>query len=169
MAKDKKKSNTEKKSSSSTNDDNSTSTNNTQKRKAQEVTDGLAEIDSLFSTKKDTEKQIKKQRREDEKQAEEERRRRKAMRKNMEEDGPMSVAALKGKKCKTISLDHDRSDTDKIQNGEWANDGLGGIFDREGYTGRVSGGVKVFKAHLFNKKGFGTTKDCPFDCSCCYI
>lgn len=52
----------------------------------------------------------------------------------------------------------------------WASDGLGGIFNGEGYTGRKDGGGhRVFKAHLMNKEGFGQSKDCPFDCDCCYI
>jgi hypothetical protein len=46
---------------------------------------------------------------------------------------------------------------------------LGGKFNREGYTGRVEDGVKVFKAHVLNKPGFGRSKDCPFDCDCCFI
>ncbi|KAL7513203.1 hypothetical protein ACHAXN_010255 [Cyclotella atomus] len=53
---------------------------------------------------------------------------------------------------------------------KWASDGLGGIFNGEGYTGRKDeGGHRVFKAHLMNKEGFGMSKDCPFDCDCCYI
>lgn len=53
----------------------------------------------------------------------------------------------------------------------WASDGLGGVFNAEGYTGRqeTTSGYKIYKAHLFNKKGFGNTKDCPFDCQCCFI
>ncbi|KAG7370988.1 protein of unknown function DUF1764 containing protein [Nitzschia inconspicua] len=51
----------------------------------------------------------------------------------------------------------------------WVDDGLGGKFNREGYTGRVEDGVKVFKAHVLNKPGFGQSKDCPFDCDCCFI
>lgn len=52
----------------------------------------------------------------------------------------------------------------------WATDGLGGVFNGEGYTGRRDdGGHRVFKAHLMNKKGFGSSPDCPFDCNCCFI
>lgn len=51
----------------------------------------------------------------------------------------------------------------------WKDDGLGGKFNAEGYTGRVEDGVKVFKAHVLNKPDFGNTKDCPFDCQCCFI
>jgi len=68
-------------------------------------------------------------------------------------------------------LNGDRTDTDDLQKGQWIDDGLGGIFDKEGFTGRKdqSSGYKIYKAHLMNKKGFGQTKDCPFDCDCCYI
>ena len=60
---------------------------------------------------------------------------------------------------------------------EIANEGIktpliygGGIFNSEGFTGRRDkDGQKIFKAHLFNKKGFGTSNLCPFDCNCCYI
>ena len=52
----------------------------------------------------------------------------------------------------------------------WATDGLGGVFNGEGFTGRRDdGGHRVFKAHLMNKKGFGSSPDCPFDCNCCFI
>ncbi|KAL3762074.1 hypothetical protein ACHAW5_002587 [Stephanodiscus triporus] len=52
----------------------------------------------------------------------------------------------------------------------WASDGLGGVFNGEGYTGRRDdGGRRVFKAHLMNRRGFGTSPDCPFDCDCCFI
>ena len=51
----------------------------------------------------------------------------------------------------------------------WVDDGLGGKYNAEGYTGRVEDGVKVFKAHVLNKPNSGTTKKCPFDCDCCFI
>lgn len=51
----------------------------------------------------------------------------------------------------------------------WVDDGLGGKYNAEGYTGRVEDGVKVFKAHVLNKPNSGTTKNCPFDCDCCFI
>ena len=53
--------------------------------------------------------------------------------------------------------------------GEWVDDGLGGVYNSEGYTGRVEDGVKVFKAHILRKPNAGETPDCPFDCKCCYI
>ena len=52
---------------------------------------------------------------------------------------------------------------------KWVDDGLGGQFNNEGYTGRVEDGVKVFKAHVLNRPAAGSTKDCPFDCQCCFI
>lgn len=53
---------------------------------------------------------------------------------------------------------------------EWTDDGLGGRFNREGFTGRVDkDGIKIFKAHVLNGPDAGTTKKCPFDCDCCFI
>lgn len=52
---------------------------------------------------------------------------------------------------------------------KWADDGLGGKYNAEGFTGRVQEGVKVFKAHLLSKPGAGSSDQCPFDCECCYI
>lgn len=52
---------------------------------------------------------------------------------------------------------------------EWVDDGLGGRFNPEGFTGRVEDGVKIFKAHVLNRPKAGSTKDCPFDCDCCFI
>ncbi|KAL7460668.1 hypothetical protein ACHAXS_001111 [Conticribra weissflogii] len=85
--------------------------------------------------------------------------------------------ALQAKAKKLSSLTYTRSDimelnqsNDKEAKDVWASDGLGGIFNGEGYTGRRDdGGHRVFKAHLMNKKDFGMTKDCPFDCDCCFI
>jgi hypothetical protein len=51
----------------------------------------------------------------------------------------------------------------------WTDDGLGGKYDPEGYTGRVDQGIKIFKAHVLNKPNSGSSKDCPFDCDCCVI
>ena len=53
--------------------------------------------------------------------------------------------------------------------GEWVDDGLGGVYNSEGFTGRVEDGVKIFKAHILSKEGAGETPDCPFDCKCCFI
>lgn len=52
---------------------------------------------------------------------------------------------------------------------KWLDDGLGGVYNSEGFTGRVEDGVKVFKAHLLQKQNAGQSPDCPFDCDCCYI
>ena len=59
--------------------------------------------------------------------------------------------------------------TQMQQQGEWTDDGLGGKFNAEGFTGRVQDGCKIFKAHVLNKPNFGYSKDCPFDCDCCFI
>ena len=72
----------------------------------------------------------------------------------------------------------------------WKDDGLGGVHDTSGFTNRVlrgkdgaggeisgggggggGGGLKIYKAHLIperDKKGAGTTPQCPFDCDCCF-
>mmetsp|Transcript_2778 Transcript_2778/g.3279 ORF Transcript_2778/g.3279 Transcript_2778/m.3279 type:complete len:201 (-) Transcript_2778:262-864(-) len=128
-------------------------------------TNGIDEIDALFATKKE-------QHKEQRKQEAEENKRRDEQRKMIFQENTASSGGLDNlKKVKKIKLDHDKTDVRKIQKGEWANDGLGGVFDVEGFTGRKEAGTgyKIYKAHLFNKKGFGTTKDCPFDCDCCYI
>ncbi|CAB9528408.1 expressed unknown protein [Seminavis robusta] len=52
---------------------------------------------------------------------------------------------------------------------DWVNDGLGGRFNSEGYTGRVEDGMKIFKTHLLQSTKSGSTPDCPFDCNCCFI
>ncbi|CAD7967317.1 unnamed protein product [Amoebophrya sp. A120] len=54
----------------------------------------------------------------------------------------------------------------------WKNDGLGGIYDQNGWTNRrLNDNTKIYKAHLIgerDKPGAGTTKLCPFDCDCCF-
>lgn len=57
----------------------------------------------------------------------------------------------------------------KDSNSSWTDDGLGGKFNAEGYTGRVQDGCRIFKAHVLNKPSSGSTKDCPFECDCCFI
>ena len=52
---------------------------------------------------------------------------------------------------------------------DWVDDGLGGVYNSEGFTGRVEDGVKIFKAHILRKENSGNTDQCPFDCDCCYI
>lgn len=141
---------------------------------------GLDLIDDLFAAKRTADKQQKIQ---DEKDEKERKRRRRERRAEAAEaaaassagPGSSSSAAaapshLRAKAKSMSSLSYARDDAAGLKGGEWANDGLGGIFDAEGYTGRkADGGMKIYKAHLFNKEGFGTTKDCPFDCDCCYI
>eukprot|EP00980_Cylindrotheca_fusiformis_P005163 scaffold1101_cov123-Cylindrotheca_fusiformis.AAC.1 len=51
----------------------------------------------------------------------------------------------------------------------WVDDGLGGKYNGEGFTGRIQDGCKVFKAHVLNKPNSGNSRDCPFDCDCCFI
>ena len=55
---------------------------------------------------------------------------------------------------------------------QWKDDGLGGIYNAEGWTNRVmSDNTKIYKAHLIaerDKPNAGNTKDCPFDCDCCF-
>ena len=76
-----------------------------------------------------------------------------------------------------------RSDSDgnlgSMRQDEWRDDGLGGIYNRDGWTGRKSKeGLKIFKTHLlmrqderFEKRQKEKMKSgkCPFDCSCCFI
>mmetsp|Transcript_18121 Transcript_18121/g.25797 ORF Transcript_18121/g.25797 Transcript_18121/m.25797 type:complete len:172 (+) Transcript_18121:57-572(+) len=115
---------------------------------------GIDEIDALFARKKEIKKEsiIK---------AVEEKKRR--LQDDDSNDNERKKAAQK--------LTGDRTDLERLKAGEWVDDGLGGKFNADAYTGRREdgSGLKVFKAHLFNKKGFGTTKECPFDCDCCFI
>ena len=122
---------------------------------------GLEDIDDLFKSKKE--------RVAEEKQKQEEEERIEMEKRKFFKSNASSSSAPSINKATKKSLVGDRTDTCLLKKNEWVNDGLGGVFDAEGFTGRKEEGVKVFKAHLFNKKGFGTTKDCPFDCDCCYI
>lgn len=115
---------------------------------------GLDEIDNLFESKKQTKR---KKRESDRLESEQQRKKQK-------------TASHSTKKLRKIKLSHDRSDAESLQRDEWADDGCGGVFNNEGYTGRkVEGAGKIYKAHLFNKKGFGLSPLCPFDCDCCFI
>lgn len=86
-------------------------------------------------------------------------------------------SSLHSKATQLSSLTYTRSDIEHLNGSQkkevkdkWAKDGLGGIFNGEGYTGRRDdGGHRVFKAHLLNKEKSGQTPDCPFDCDCCFI
>ncbi|CAE7666424.1 unnamed protein product [Symbiodinium necroappetens] len=52
---------------------------------------------------------------------------------------------------------------------DWTDDGLGGIYNQEGWTGRrTKDELRIFKAHLIKVGEGGGTPLCPFDCSCCY-
>lgn len=75
----------------------------------------------------------------------------------------------RARKCKDAAKDRLRDHATKNSGGDWVDDGLGGIYNKEGYTGRVEDGVRVFKAHILSKPNAGSTPNCPFDCDCCYI
>mmetsp|Transcript_30083 Transcript_30083/g.51188 ORF Transcript_30083/g.51188 Transcript_30083/m.51188 type:complete len:193 (-) Transcript_30083:528-1106(-) len=160
---------------------------------------GLDEIDSLFAQKKQSHKELQHQISQEEELAKKERKRRKQARLEEEADeialrgaasssgaaaaagarkgDATAPAALHEKAQKLSSLTYTRSDVEKLNTStnkeakdKWATDGLGGVFNGEGFTGRRDdGGHRVFKAHLMNKEGFGDTPDCPFDCNCCFI
>eukprot|EP00929_Paragymnodinium_shiwhaense_P001588 TRINITY_DN101828_c0_g1_i1.p1 TRINITY_DN101828_c0_g1~~TRINITY_DN101828_c0_g1_i1.p1 ORF type:complete len:274 (+),score=93.37 TRINITY_DN101828_c0_g1_i1:73-894(+) len=55
---------------------------------------------------------------------------------------------------------------------EWMDDGLGGIYNNEGWTGRKTDGdgLRIFKRHLIKASygDGGNTPQCPFDCQCCF-
>jgi hypothetical protein len=125
-------------------DDASVSTTTTAKNKKK----GFTDLDDIFAVKK----KIKTDAAEEEKQSK----------------AAKSAAAAASSKSKT-SFSYSRKDVEALGQNAWQDDGLGGKYNREGYTGRTEGGVKVFKAHLFNQKNFGDSKDCPFDCDCCFI
>jgi hypothetical protein len=100
---------------------------------------GLNEIDALFDSKRQQKKQ------------------------------QLNVEKEQKKAKKQQQSNSSRDTLLSMKEQEWRDDGLGGKYNHEGYTGRKEDGVKVFKAHLLNKPDFGTTKDCPFDCNCCFI
>ncbi|GMI32630.1 hypothetical protein TrCOL_g12180 [Triparma columacea] len=105
---------------------------------------GGSVIDDLFSKKKETKRKV------------------------LEEKSRQDEKLKQQRQSKKLRGDKD--DVCGLASGEWVDDGLGGVFNKDGFTGRRDeGGRRVFKAHLFNKKGFGGGKDCPFDCDCCFI
>ena len=161
---------------------------------------GLDEIDSLFAEKKESAKEMKQQVHEAKEQARQERKRRKRARLEEEEEelvlrGSASAGAATGsgggssrkpdavapsalheRAKKLSSLKYTRADLDalngssKESKNKWASDGLGGVFNGEGFTGRRDdGGHRVFKSTLMNREGAGSTPQCPFDCDCCFI
>jgi hypothetical protein len=120
---------------------------------------GLYEIDSLFSEKKKQDRQAKEMASEAIKAA-------KKARNGARAPGSSSSSLRRGD---LSVLEEKFGRGGGSSSASWVDDGLGGKFNREGYTGRVEDGVKVFKAHVLNKPGFGQSKDCPFDCECCFI
>ena len=109
---------------------------------------GWDEIESLFDKKKD-QKELDKLEHAEQKKLDEERR--------------------KKRKAQRTTTASSASNTVFGAGDAWVDDGLGGKYNTEGYTGRVVDGVKVFKAHILSKPGAGSTKQCPFDCDCCYM
>ena len=152
---------------------------------------GFDEIDNLFAQKKQSDKELREKIIQEKEAHKLERKRRKQARMEEEADeialrGSSSAAAVVGKRkgdsvapaslfekaAKLSTLTYSRTDVEHLgkDKDRWATDGLGGVFNGEGYTGRRDdGGHRVFKAHLMNKKGFGQSPDCPFDCNCCFI
>jgi hypothetical protein len=107
---------------------------------------GLGEIDSIFSEKKKRSKRGNDV---------------SSSKKKMK----LEVAPRKFQSSRSIVEEK----TFKGSSQEWVDDGLGGKFNAEGFTGRKEEGMKIFKAHVLDKPNSGNSKDCPFDCSCCFI
>ena len=111
---------------------------------------GIDEFDALFSEKKKLDRQTK------------------------EDEAKKEAARKAAKKARyknelTSSSSSSKNWSTDAGGCEWVDDGLGGKYNKEGFTGRVEDGVKIFKRHILNKEGAGYTKDCPFDCNCCFI
>ena len=72
---------------------------------------------------------------------------------------PFSLSSLSSSKQNPVKINcqYNRSDAFSLQKSQWASDGLGGVFNSNGFTGRreSDSGYKIYKAHLFNKKEFG--------------
>lgn len=111
---------------------------------------GLDEIESLFATKKQRKQQEKEQQKKNA-----------TIRKNNKKRNPSPQARP------TTSINNNNGNNN--DDDEWIDDGLGGKYNSEGYTGRIEDGMKIFKTHLLQSNKSGTTPECPFDCSCCFI
>ena len=134
--------------STSGNTPNTATSSNNKKR-------GWDDIESIFDQKKKQQLQEREKQDLDEQQKQQQRQQRRS--KMTKSSRPPSTAT---------------TDTGRTKTSEWVNDGLGGIYNHEGYTGRTSeDGMKIFKAHVISKniQNAGQTKDCPFDCNCCFI
>lgn len=114
---------------------------------------GFDEIEDLFASKRKKEKEAAKQIAAAKEKEEKERLRRRRRKINAQERKADEFAAQKNIQS---------TDT-------WVDDGLGGRFNAEGFTGRVEDGCRIFKAHVLSKPNAGQTPQCPFDCDCCYI
>ena len=120
---------------------------------------GWDEIADLFDKKKHDKEQVNKVAAQQRVQDDKERQRRRRQKKNNNND--------QERKADEFST---QASYNKTANKEtWVDDGLGGKFNAEGFTGRVEDGVKIFKAHVLSKPNAGQTPLCPFDCDCCYI
>eukprot|EP00397_Hematodinium_sp_SG-2012_P067262 GEMP01103674.1.p1 GENE.GEMP01103674.1~~GEMP01103674.1.p1 ORF type:complete len:164 (+),score=23.86 GEMP01103674.1:227-718(+) len=73
------------------------------------------------------------------------------------------------KKKKKIRPAIKGSAADPLGQDEWCDDGLGGIYNKNGWTGRTTEeGLKIYKTHLLQLQEGGGTENCPFDCNCCF-
>jgi Eukaryotic protein of unknown function (DUF1764) len=114
---------------------------------------GWDEIEMLFDGKKKAKEHAERDKEE---------LRRTALRKRSSPKEPKS--SYRYKKDGKRTSESSQNDTES-----WVDDGLGGKYNSEGYTGRVEDGVKIFKAHILSKPNAGQSPQCPFDCTCCYI
>ena len=124
---------------------------------------GLDEIESLFGEKKKQKRQQRLDEAETEKAAASFKKRKTKM---MVDKNKISSSSPGNSSARGSTSDGGGGNRSRS---EWTDDGLGGVYNAEGFTGRNEDGVRIFKAHLFNKPNFGNSKDCPFDCDCCYI
>jgi hypothetical protein len=121
---------------------------------------GWDEIESLFDGKKAKATKQQAQKREEESATE-----KKQQQKKGNNTTKKPAAGSSRPRPPPAAAAHHNDDTTST----WVDDGLGGRFNGEGYTGRVQDGVKIFKAHVLSKPNAGQTPNCPFDCDCCYI